>query len=464
VEGPLGHYYLSQTEAGQLQNSPCVDTGSEDASELGLTRYTTRTDEVVDKGFVDMGYHYPLSKMAEPCKLCDLFYDGLINFNDFAKFAVAWLNETCSDSDWCGGADLTFDGFVDIEDLAFFADCWLVEDIHAPVPNPSQWLAEPYSASTSAPYSISMTAEDSYDAWGWNVQYYFECVSDSNYDSGWQSDPNYDVDDLALGTELCFRVRAQDELGNQTVFSKVECAIASGEEPQKDTTPPSRRPYIVQIYSSSPNSITMLATESFDDSGVEYYFRNLTIEDHDSDWQEGRTYTDVNLVPETEYCYQVRARDMTSDFPDDGTGESGNKTLWSDVKCVTTLSTEDHNNPSPDPMDWDYSLDVNGFDGRPQEIYRGGGTWDYWATMRADPDTDDDSGSFEFRFECLEYKADVGEGGFSSGWISFAGPPYIYTVNVGRSEQGLSFHVQARDPSLNKTGWSSTEVAAPPFP
>jgi parallel beta-helix repeat protein len=178
VTGPLGDYYLSQTDAGQPQNSPCVDTGSSDASFVGLTGHTTRTDEVFDKGTVDMGYHYPLSEKAEPCRLCDLVYDGFIDFHDFAMFALSWLDEDCSDAnDWCKGTDFTFDTFVNTEDLAFFVDCWLTEDINPPIPSPSKWAIEPYSVSITPPYGISMAAEPTYDPWGWDVQYYFECVT-----------------------------------------------------------------------------------------------------------------------------------------------------------------------------------------------------------------------------------------------------------------------------------------------
>jgi len=58
VAGLLGDYYLSQIAAGQVINSPCVDTGSDSAGNLGLDTATTRTDSVADTGIVDMGYHY----------------------------------------------------------------------------------------------------------------------------------------------------------------------------------------------------------------------------------------------------------------------------------------------------------------------------------------------------------------------------------------------------------------------
>jgi hypothetical protein len=56
--GPKGFYYLSQVAAGQPVESPCVDAGSDLASNLGMDTYWTRTDEVPDSGIVDIGYHY----------------------------------------------------------------------------------------------------------------------------------------------------------------------------------------------------------------------------------------------------------------------------------------------------------------------------------------------------------------------------------------------------------------------
>ncbi|RJP74933.1 MAG: T9SS C-terminal target domain-containing protein [Candidatus Zixiibacteriota bacterium] len=55
--GPGGDFYLSQWEAGQPQQSPCVD-GGDPAS--WLLPGTTRTDGLPDLGVVDMGYHYPV--------------------------------------------------------------------------------------------------------------------------------------------------------------------------------------------------------------------------------------------------------------------------------------------------------------------------------------------------------------------------------------------------------------------
>ncbi len=67
VAGPRGDYYLSQVAAGQQQDSPCVDAGSDPAAKICFTTgeettcldsMTTRTDLGADSGPADLGRHY----------------------------------------------------------------------------------------------------------------------------------------------------------------------------------------------------------------------------------------------------------------------------------------------------------------------------------------------------------------------------------------------------------------------
>jgi PKD repeat protein len=76
VEGPLGEYYLSQTASGQGQQSPCIDAGDPASNQI---IGTTRTDELVDTGVVDMGFHY----YCEP--------QILVNFSVDASYGIAPL-------------------------------------------------------------------------------------------------------------------------------------------------------------------------------------------------------------------------------------------------------------------------------------------------------------------------------------------------------------------------------------
>ncbi len=67
VPGPLSDYYLSQTAAGDGENSPALDTGKAPADtqfvyspdgDIPLSEMATRTDEVPDMGQVDIGVHF----------------------------------------------------------------------------------------------------------------------------------------------------------------------------------------------------------------------------------------------------------------------------------------------------------------------------------------------------------------------------------------------------------------------
>ena len=425
VTGRLDSFYLSQVAAGQLRKSPCVDAGSSYASDLGLVGYTTRTDEVADTLKVDMGYHHPT---AQPCRFCDLVYDGIINFRDFAILAEKWLAKGCSDTNtWCQGRDFTFDTLLNMEDIAFLADCWLVRDTEPPVPDPSLWEVEPY---VSSPSSVTMAAELAFDAWGWNVQYYFQCFRGNCHDSGWRDSPAYTDIGLTAGTRYAYRVKAHDELGNETEWSTVRYA---GEE---DGTPPAPAPeWERRPYALSDDAIAMIATPAFDDSGVEYYFQSVSGGGHDSGWLNDRSYTDTNLDPNTEYCYRVKARDRSPNH---------NETAWSTVACATTLLPPDTTPPTPNPMQFDPN-------GAPQEIYGGGGTWDYYAQMTAVVAADA-SGFVQYYFECIDVP------GLSSGWQA----ANTYTVLVGRTGQGLRFRVMARDLYGNVTAWSPALPALPP--
>ena len=115
VIGPFGNYYLSQTAAGQEQDSPCVDAGSDTAENLGLNTRTTRTDQVPDSGIVDLGYHYPI--------VCpgDLDGDGDTDQADLGILLGDW---GCDDPvNGCEG-DLNGDDKTDQSDLGILLAGW----------------------------------------------------------------------------------------------------------------------------------------------------------------------------------------------------------------------------------------------------------------------------------------------------------------------------------------------------
>ncbi len=115
VGGFLGDYYLSQTAAGQPVDSPCVNTGSDTAENLGLDTRTTRTDQVGDAGIVDMGFHYPIECVG------DLDDD---NDTDQADLGILLADWGCDDPvNGCVG-DLNGDDRTDQADLGILLADW----------------------------------------------------------------------------------------------------------------------------------------------------------------------------------------------------------------------------------------------------------------------------------------------------------------------------------------------------
>jgi len=117
VIGPLHDYYLSQTAAGQLADSPCVDAGSDTAANLGLDALTTRTDGVPDAGIVDMGYHAP------PAIFGDVDGNGVVDGLDLTAVMTAWDTQP-GDPLWDPDADLDCNGIVDGLDLTAVISNW----------------------------------------------------------------------------------------------------------------------------------------------------------------------------------------------------------------------------------------------------------------------------------------------------------------------------------------------------
>jgi len=72
VAGPNGSYYLSQIDAGQLLESPCVDRGDPGSS---MVTGSTRTDRIQDQRAVDLGFHYIPAFKPGPGLLEDSEYE-----------------------------------------------------------------------------------------------------------------------------------------------------------------------------------------------------------------------------------------------------------------------------------------------------------------------------------------------------------------------------------------------------
>jgi hypothetical protein len=225
--------------------------------------------------------------------------------------------------------------------------------------------------------------------------------------------------------EYGYKVQVRDVLGNVTEWSTIEFAGGA------DRRPPAPAPYIDTISSTSSQSIQMISTIAYDDNGVEYFFDANEVQGgHDSGWIDTPVYTDVNLVPDTLYCYRVKARDLSA---------NRNETAYSEWVCVRTAIPGDTEIPSPSPMEFDPNGLPREYDADPSNNT----SLDHWVEMQAVTATDD-SGVVQYYFDCLD------NSGFDSGWQDST----IYRVEVGPPGRNLRFRVRARDGSGNVTDWS----------
>jgi hypothetical protein len=354
VDGPedFGSYYLSQYTAGQNQKSPAVNAGSDLSSKLDMHLYTTRTDEVPDFDTVDMGYHYRRQELVQPkvCAKCDLVKDGIIDIDDIGPFAAFWLNDDCQFGEpyndpqrdnWCSYRDFNYDNTVDIRDLAYLFNCMFEEDEELPTPNPSRWATagEPAAESSdSQNLKIVMTAEQTYDDWDSQVEYYFDCVNENLPgcdDSGWITENQYTDEQLFDGTQYTYRVKARDNRGStgETEWSSQEYAIAG-----TDGNPPLPNPsqWDVPPYSGSQTSVRMKAQDAADPEGndVEYYFDCVLGECHDSGWLSESEYEDFGLTLGLSYTYTVKTRDLSNNLNEGIPSEEATVQLGSELLTV----------------------------------------------------------------------------------------------------------------------------------
>jgi len=134
----------------------------------------------------------------------------------------------------------------------------------------------------------------------------------------------------SIGQELGISLRNTGS-GSNAAFDHVSLDYTGG---TPDTDPPSPDP---MTWASVPtaddqDSISMTATTATDVSGVEYYFDETSGNPggSDSNWQANTNYTDSDLSAGTQYSYQVRARDKSS---------NQNETDWSTPLAYATTES-----------------------------------------------------------------------------------------------------------------------------
>jgi hypothetical protein len=100
-------------------------------------------------------------------------------------------------------------------------------DVEAPSPAESFWELPP-QLDESAGISALMRAAETTDENG--VSYFFECLTDTELSSGWQTRPEYLATGLRPNQEYSFRVRARDHYHNLTEYSEA-ASMRTGDAP-----------------------------------------------------------------------------------------------------------------------------------------------------------------------------------------------------------------------------------------
>jgi hypothetical protein len=132
----------------------------------------------------------------------------------------------------------------------------------------------------------------------------------------------------AIGQTLGIAMVNTGGRSSVAAFDEVVLTYTGG-TPDYDPPTPDPMTWASVPAAGGTDSITMTATTASDPSGVSYYFDETSGNPggSDSGWQSSPNYTDSGLSPSTQYCYQVQARDNST---------NQNATGWSTIECATT--------------------------------------------------------------------------------------------------------------------------------
>jgi len=366
----LGNYYLNQ-------GGPCISTGSVPAGSIGLETYTTNILGGLDKGIVDMGYHYPLQQGTSSCVMTDLMMNGQIGVDDLAILIQHWLFG-CSDlNTWCSGSDFNYDALVDFDDMAILSRCWLEADTEAPTA-PAWTLIDPIVAPFNTSNRLVLTGQSTVDNWfpESQLQYQFFCVDPvGGPSSGWLNDPVYTISSgLIFGNQYRYQYQVRDPMGNISIASLTQIGIPGSQYfPQPDPLNPVVNP--VMLWTTPPAAmdqtriiITALQIVESAALGLEYQYARFvgpaavggsvifTVQNHNNSanlpantfysttpW----VFTDTGLTLGQEYTYQVRCR-----------YNKGPWTAWS-AAATATPQAVDNEPPLPNPAEMLSATKVN---------------------------------------------------------------------------------------------------------
>jgi hypothetical protein len=164
-----------------------------------------------------------------------------------------------------------------------------------------------YVRTTNNMKSAEFLFVDWFDGSGWHEL-------ETTQDTSWSPIPvDKEVCGVGADNNPNFKIRFRINGKSANVEAMVDDVEITGTVSGPDTTPPAPDPmtWSTVPYATGSTSIAMVATSASDQSGVEYYFTNVTVTGHDSGWQDSPTYEDTVLTTGTQYTYQVQARDKS---------------------------------------------------------------------------------------------------------------------------------------------------------
>ncbi len=461
--GGLGNYYLNQS-------GPCISTGSAPSGTIGLENYTTNILGGLDKGIVDMGYHYPLQQGTSSCVMTDLVMNGQIGVDDLAVLILHWLF-TCNDlNTWCSGSDFNYDTLVDFDDVAIMSRCWLEADNEAPTA-PAWALIDPIVAPFNTSNRLVLTGQPTKDNWfpENQLQYRFLCVNPvGGPDSGWLADPAYTVSSgLIFGNQYEFQYQVRDPMGNTSIAAVTQVGIPGAQYfPQPDPLNPVVNPVMLWTTPPAPvdqTRIIMTALQITESAvlGLEYQYARFvgptavggsvifTVQNHNNSANLPANtlysttpwiFTDTGLTNGQAYTYQVRCR-----------YNKGPWTAWS-AAASATPQVVDNEPPLPNPAVLTSATKVNV-----------NGIWYHLIVAQAATDASD----VEYLFECVAGPSLEGNNavwrnadnvaGFPNNPNGTAQTPNVIWVRVDSQFVGYQYRVRYRDrsPLQNMGQWST---------
>ena len=118
-----------------IKTDPNGNTEWEQPCGIGTYNSGYSVQQTTDGGYITVGYTDPspvvgnstdiyLVKVREPIP-GDFDIDWDVDFIDYVDFTLHWMDNSCTEPNWCEGADFNENGSVDFADLGTFVEHWL---------------------------------------------------------------------------------------------------------------------------------------------------------------------------------------------------------------------------------------------------------------------------------------------------------------------------------------------------